>query len=95
MGYICEETKSEGYPMRLVANIPHPRVRIAIMSYMDKWLIEVEGGAYKQTYKISHEHIPSVEDVKKLVTEELIENTISRFNGMHVDFGKSFEQIKK
>lgn len=81
--------------MRLVANIPHPRVRIALMSYMDKWLIEVEGGAYKQTYKISHESVPSADDVKKLITEEFIENTIARFNGMHSDFAKAFEQIKK
>ena len=81
--------------MRLVANIPHPKVKISIMSYMDKWLIEIEGGQYKQTYKISHESVPSVEDVKKLITPELLEGTMSRFNGMHTDFGIAYNGLKK
>lgn len=81
--------------MRLVANIPHPKVRIAILSYMDKWLIEIEGGAYKQTYKISHESVPGLEEVKMLITDELLQHTMSRFNEMHADFSNAFQRINK
>lgn len=65
------------------------------MAYMDKWIIELEGGAYKQTYKISQEAIPSIEDVKRLVSDSLLENSMERFNGMHKDFAQAFELIKK
>lgn len=64
------------------------------MSYMDKWIIELEGGAYKQTYKISQEAVPGLDDVKSLITSELIEGTMDRFNAMHKDFGRSFELLK-
>lgn len=81
--------------MRLVANIPHPKLKISIMSYMDKWLIEIEGGAYKQTFKVSHEGVPALEDVKKLITEELLNGCMERFNGMHLDFKNAYENLKK
>lgn len=79
--------------MRLVANISHPRVKIAIMSYNDKWIIEIEGGQYKQTYKIGHDSVNGVEDVKKLITEELLDGTMERFGGMHKDFGDAFKKL--
>jgi hypothetical protein len=80
--------------MRLVANIPHPKLKISILSFMDKWIIEIEGGAYKQAFKISHDAIPSEEEVKKLLTEELLQGCMDRFNGMHTDFGRAFQAYK-
>lgn len=79
--------------MRLVANIPHPRVKISIMSYNDKWIIEIEGGQYRQTYKIGHDSVNGLEDVKKLITDQLLEGTFERFNGMHTDFAEAFKKL--
>lgn len=79
--------------MRLVANIPHPKLKIAVMAYMDKWLIEIEGGAYKQIFKISQENT-SLDDVKKLITPALLNGCMERFNGMHIDFKNAYELLK-
>jgi len=80
--------------LRIAGTIPHPQCKISILSWNEKWIIEIEGGSYKQTYKISHESVSGLEDVKKLVTEELLHRTIERFREMHSDFAKAFESIK-
>jgi hypothetical protein len=81
--------------MRIIATIPHPHIKISIFLYNEKYIIELEAGQYKQTYKISADSVDGLEGVKELLTNELIENTLDRFSGMHADFKKSFEQKRK
>lgn len=65
--------------MRLVETIPHPHCRISIMSYNDKWIIEIEAAQYKQTYKIGHDSVNGLEDVRKLISTDLLAQTLERF----------------
>ncbi|MCC6599188.1 MAG: hypothetical protein IT223_00775 [Crocinitomicaceae bacterium] len=81
--------------MRVVATIPHPHCQISIFSYNEKWIIEIEGGQYRQSYKISQDSVQSVEEVKKLVTPRLLNSTLARFSGMHEDFAEAFQELKK
>jgi hypothetical protein len=76
--------------VRIIAQISHPQIRIAIMSYNDKYIIEMEAGQYKQTYKISHDSVSGLEEVKALCTDQLIANTLERFRQMHADFSEAF-----
>ena len=67
--------------MRIIATIPHPRLRISIFLYNEKYIIELEAAQYKQTFKISAESVDGLEGVKALLTEELLNNSMSRFEG--------------
>ena len=78
--------------MRIIATIPHPRLRISIFLYNEKYIIELEAAQYKQTFKISAESVDGLEGVKALLTEELLNNSMSRFEGMHLDFKMAFDQ---
>jgi hypothetical protein len=80
-------------PVRLAATIPHPHCRISILSWNEKWIIEIEAGQYKQSYKIAQESIPDLERVKKLVTPELLSGALERFHSMHADFAKSYSSL--
>jgi hypothetical protein len=80
-------------PVRLAATIPHPHCRISILSWNEKWIIEMEAGQYKQSFKISQESIPDLERVKKLVTSELLSGALDRFHSMHTDFAKSYSAL--
>ena len=58
--------------MRIIANIPHPQLKISIFLYNEKYIIEMEAAQYKQSFKISADSISGVDEVKALVTPELI-----------------------
>jgi hypothetical protein len=81
--------------MRIIATIPHPQLKISIFLYNEKYIIELEAGQYKQTFKISADSVDGLEGVKRLLTPELLENSLVRFSGMHTDFKKSFDQTKQ
>jgi len=76
--------------LRLAATIPHPHCKISVLSWNEKWIIEIEAGPYKQTYKIAQESCPSLDEVKSLVTPALLSGTLNRFLTMHADFSEAF-----
>jgi uncharacterized protein YbcV (DUF1398 family) len=80
--------------MRIVAQIPHRDIKISIFAWNEKYIIEMEAGQYKQTYKISVDSVDSIEEVKSLCNEELIQQTLNRFAAMHQDFANAFKRIK-
>ncbi len=79
--------------MRTITHIPHPQMKISVFQYNDKYIIEMEAAQYKQTYKISVDSVNGLEGIKALCTDELIQNTLSRFSAMHTDFAKAYKQI--
>ncbi|MFN0031178.1 MAG: hypothetical protein ACKVOR_03360 [Flavobacteriales bacterium] len=80
--------------MRTIAHIPHPHLKISIFQYNDKYIIEMEGGPYKQTYKVNAENI-TVDAIKALCTDDLVANTLQRFGAMHHDFAQAFKQTQQ
>ena len=81
--------------MRIIATIPHPQLKISVFLYNEKYIIELEAGQYKQTFKISADSVDGLDGLKKLITQELLDNCLNRFSGMHADFKKSFDQTKQ
>lgn len=79
--------------MRIVAQIPHPEMKISIFLYNEKYIIEMEAGQYKQTYKISFDSVEGLEGVKALCTPQLIQSTLQRFSLMHSDFLVAFQSL--
>ncbi len=80
-------------PMRIIAQIPHAKLKISIFQYNEKYIIEMEAGQYKQTFKIGVESVSGVDGVKELCTDVLVENALQRFNAMHTDFSQAFQNL--
>jgi hypothetical protein len=77
--------------MRVIAEVPHPRFKIQIFSYNGKYLLKIELAQYEQTFKISESDVNGVEDIKKMVTTELLTNCLHRFIQMRTDWEQGFQ----
>lgn len=69
--------------MRLVADIPHPHVKITLFSWNGKYLLKLERGPYEQTYKVNELDVSGDEEVKAMLTEEFLANVAAIFKQMH------------
>lgn len=70
--------------MRVVGEIPHPEIKITIFNWNNRYLIKLEAGLMEQTFKLHEYDVASEEDVKKIVSEEFINQAIGRFHEMAV-----------
>lgn len=78
--------------MRIIANIPHPKLTISIFSMNDKYQIKFEAGPMEQTYKIAHSDVDGVEGIKKMVDDVFLEQILNRFNEMFLAFKAAKER---
>jgi hypothetical protein len=76
--------------MRVIEEIPHPRYKIQILNYNSKYILKIELDQFEQLFKISELDVFGIEDIKKMVTQELLENTLDRFISMREDWLKAF-----
>lgn len=72
--------------MRIVAEVPHPVMKISIFSWNEKYHLKFEAGPFEQTYKIKQMDVTGVEDVKNMVTDEFCARVLERFKVMRDDF---------
>ncbi len=79
--------------MRIIANIPHPKLTISIFSMNDKYQVKFEAGPMEQIYKISHDEVQGVEGIKKLVDDAFLEDILKRFNEMYLAFKTAKERL--
>ncbi|HLC83650.1 MAG TPA: hypothetical protein VJI69_07455 [Bacteroidia bacterium] len=79
--------------MRVIANIPHPKITINIFSMNDKYQIQFLAGNMEQTFKIGHSEVNGVEGIQKLVDEEFLNKVLERFNEMYLSLKEARERI--
>ena len=79
--------------MRVIGNIPHPKITISIFSMNDKYQIKFEAGPMEQIYKISHAEINGIEGIHKLVDETFLEKIMERFNEMYLSLKAAKERV--
>ena len=72
--------------MRVIGNIPHPKISIAIFSMNDKYQIKFEAGPMEQIFKIPHSEVNGIEGIQKMVDEHFLEKVMERFNEMYLSF---------
>lgn len=72
--------------MRVVADIPHPDLKITLLSWNGKYLIKFEKGDFEQTYKVSEMNITGDDAAKSLIDEDFTEAVLNRFNDMRDAF---------
>ena len=76
--------------MRVVADIPHSRYKIQVFLYNGKYLVKIELGQYEQTYKIAEADVAGLEEVKRMVNDNLLKNALQRFLTMREDWEEAF-----
>ncbi|MFC6998323.1 hypothetical protein [Rufibacter roseus] len=74
--------------MRVVADIPHPEIKITLLAWNGKYLIKLELGPFEQTYKVNELDVTGGdEEVKKWLDEEFLQQSIELFltmrNNLH------------
>jgi hypothetical protein len=78
--------------MRVIAEIPHSHFKIQIFNYNSKYLLKIELDQFEQMFKISESDVFGLEDIKNMITEELLSNCFDRFLQMRQDWYNAFEQ---
>ncbi|ALI99548.1 hypothetical protein [Rufibacter tibetensis] len=69
--------------MRVVADIPHPEIKITLLAWNGKYLIKLELGPFEQTYKVSEMEVTGGdEEVKKWLDEPFLQSSIELFLAM-------------
>lgn len=79
--------------MRLVADIPHERYKIQIFNYNAKYIVKIELAQFEQSFKIAETDVNGLEDVKRMITEDLLNNSLQRFISMRTDWTEAFKKI--
>lgn len=77
--------------MRLVKDIPHEKYKIQIFQYNGKYIVKIELGQFEQTFKIGETDVFGIEDVERMITQELLINTLHRFLQMRNDWEEAFK----
>ena len=72
--------------MRIIGNIPHPKLSISIFSMNDKYQVKFEAGPMEQIFKLSHSDVNGIEGINKLVDDEFLQKVMERFNEMYLSF---------
>jgi hypothetical protein len=71
--------------MRNVAEIPHPLMRIQIISWNDKYLVKYELDRYEQLFKVAMTETSGLEEVQRLAAD-WAEEVLLRFVDMRRQF---------
>lgn len=50
--------------MRVIGDIAHPRYRITLFTWNEKYMAKIEAGALEQTYKFNRDDFGSIEMLK-------------------------------
>lgn len=76
--------------MRVVAEIPHERYKIQVFSYNAKYMVKIELGQFEQVFKIGETDVFGLDDVKAMITPELLKKSLERFVSMREDWENAF-----
>lgn len=78
--------------MRVIAQIPHPIVRISVFQMNEKFMLKMELGPFEQTYKMPEEDIQSLEQLQDICNPAFMEKVLARFVEMKKDLDQALEK---
>lgn len=82
--------------MRIIGTIPHPYVKITVFAMNMRYSVKFEMGQMEQTFKIREsDYITGLEDISKLVDEDLIDACMEHFTAMHKSMEQAFVRFQK
>ncbi|WP_181304505.1 hypothetical protein [Rufibacter sp. XAAS-G3-1] len=69
--------------MRVVADIPHPEIKITLLAWNGKYLLKLELGPFEQTYKVNEMDVTGGDaEVKSWLDAQFLQNSIELFLSM-------------
>lgn len=69
--------------MRIIGRLPHPTMQITVFSNDGRFPVQFELGGLTQTYRFQRtEQLRGLQDLTKLVNEELITTVLAQFSVM-------------
>jgi len=75
--------------MRLIGQIPHPKLLISVFKSNQKIIFKFEIGPFEQTYKfLETEQLNDLTSASVLVTEEWITDVFATFDEMNLHYKK-------
>lgn len=80
--------------MRVIAEIPHPQIRISIFSWNAKYIVKLEAAQFEQIYKIAETDVDGLDQLKEMINEDFIRSCIARFQTMRSDFFETYKKVK-
>lgn len=82
--------------MRIIGNIPHPFVKVTVFAMEMRYSVKFEMGQMEQTYKIREsDEIKGIEDISRLIDDELIDECIEQFTAMRKVMERGFQRFAK
>jgi len=78
--------------MRVVGEIPHSACKITVFAWNNRYLIKIEQGLLEQTYKLNEYDVTSETEVRTLVDEMFIQETLSRFDDMRASLQQALHR---
>lgn len=78
--------------MRVVAEIPHPHLKITIFQWNGKYVIKIEIGQFEQSYKLNELDVEGLESVKAMINDDFLETVMERFLEMRQDFHQAYQK---
>lgn len=79
--------------MRVIAEIPHPQIKITVFSWNAKYIVKLEAGNFEQVYKISETDVNGLDQLKEMLSPGFINSCIQRFLSMRSDFSETFNKV--
>jgi len=74
--------------MRTISEIHHPKCRISVFLWNQKYLVKLEQDGLEQTFKLNQFDVISEDKLKEMINEDFIESGVKRFDGMRTDLDK-------
>ena len=74
--------------MRVVKEVPHPKVKITVFSWNQKYLIKLELGPLEQTFKVSEFDVLE-QELDEILSERFIGQALKRFDEMRQSLRES------
>ncbi|MCO5261018.1 MAG: hypothetical protein M9916_12835 [Crocinitomicaceae bacterium] len=72
--------------MDLIKEEDKDQYKVQIYLYNGKYILKVVKDGFEQTFKIGETDVFGVEDLEKMITPELIEHSLKRFESMKNDW---------
>lgn len=77
--------------MRIVGEIPHPDCRITLFYWNNRYLIKLERARLEQTFKVEEYEVENESDLRSLLSEDFIKESIDRFDAMEQSLHRTLQ----
>ena len=81
--------------MKIVGNIPHPKMTITVFMMNEKYIVKFEAGPMEQVYKLSQQKAKGMEHVLKIVDEQFQNEVLQKFGEMFEMMRTSLDRSEK